>query len=87
MKILHISRTMGQGGAEKVVYQICKDANDIEMVVASTGGIYEEELSKIGVKHYFIPDINDKNPINLIKTFLKLKRIIKKENNHYSFTS
>lgn len=79
MKILHISRTMGQGGAEKVVYQICKDANDIEMVVASTGGIYEEELSKIGVKHYFIPDINDKNPINLIKTFLKLKRIIKKE--------
>ncbi len=79
MKILHISRTMGQGGAEKVVYQICKDSNDIEMVIASTGGIYEKELSKIGVKHYSIPDIDSKNPITLIKTYLKLKKIIKKE--------
>lgn len=79
IKILHISRTMGQGGAEKVVYQICKDSNNIEMVVASTGGIYEDELSKIGVKHYYIPDINSKNPIVLVKTFLKLQKIIKKE--------
>lgn len=79
MKVLHISRTMGQGGAEKVVYQICKDAKGIEMVIASTGGIYEEELLKLGVKHYSIPDIDSKNPIILIKTILKLKKIIKKE--------
>ena len=25
MKILHVSRTMGQGGAEKIVYQLCRD--------------------------------------------------------------
>lgn len=79
MKILHISRTMGQGGAEKVVYQICKDSNHTEMVVASIGGIYEDELEKIGVKHYDIPDIDSKNPIVLIKTFVKLRKIIKKE--------
>ncbi len=79
MKILHISRTMGQGGAEKVVYQICKDCNNIEMVIASTGGIYEDELSKIGIKHYCIPDINSKKPITLIRTFFMLNKIIKKE--------
>ncbi|MCR5146601.1 MAG: glycosyltransferase family 4 protein [Clostridia bacterium] len=79
-KILHISRTMGQGGAEKVVYQLCKDIDKMEKIVASTGGIYEDELKKYGVKHYYIPDIDSKNPILMIKTFFKLKRIIKKEN-------
>lgn len=78
MNILHISRTMGQGGAEKVVYQICKDVK-YNMFVASTGGIYEDELKKYNVKHYKIPDINGKNPFLMIKTFLALKKIIKKE--------
>ena len=79
MNILHISRTMGQGGAEKVVYQICKES-DNKMFIASIGGIYENELNKIGVKHFKIPDINGKNPIVIIKTYLILKKIIKKEN-------
>ena len=79
MKILHISRTMGQGGAEKVVYQLCKDNKNAEMYVASTGGIYEEELKNNNVKHYIIPDIDKKNPFLMIKTILILNNIIKKE--------
>lgn len=82
-KILHISRTMGQGGAEKVVYQICKDVNknskDLEMVVTSIGGVHEEELSKLGVKHYQIADIDCKNPIVMLKIYFKLRKIIKSE--------
>ena len=78
MNILHISRTMGQGGAEKVVYQICKDSEN-KMVIASTGGTYENELQKINVKHYTIPDINNKNPLLMIKTFFILNKTIKKE--------
>lgn len=82
-KVLHISRTMGQGGAEKVVYQICKDvsqdAKNIEMLVASTGGIHEEELARLGVKHYTIPDIDGKNPIVMLKIYFKLRKIIKSE--------
>ena len=61
MKILHISRTMGQGGAEKVVYQLCKDCN-IESFVASSGGAYVAQLKKIGIKHCKINDIANKNP-------------------------
>ena len=79
MKILHISRTMGQGGAEKVVYQLCKDNKDIEMIVASTGGIYEEELKNNKVKHYIIPDIDKKNPFLILKTLIILNNIVKKE--------
>ena len=80
MNILHISRTMGQGGAEKVVYQICKEKKDnIRMIIASTGGAYEEELSKINVKHYTIPDIDNKNPLLMLKSLFTLWKIIKKE--------
>ena len=50
MKILHISRTMGQGGAEKVVMQLCCDNNEHEQFVASCGGIHVAELEKHGVK-------------------------------------
>ncbi|MBW7570539.1 glycosyltransferase family 4 protein [Succinivibrio faecicola] len=80
VKILHISRTMGQGGAEKVVFQLCKDILNVESYVASTGGEYVNELSKIGVKHFFIPDLEKKDPINLVKTFFALNKIIRKNN-------
>ena len=80
MNILHISRTMGQGGAEKVVYQICKESHhNNNMIIASTGGAYEEELAKKNIKHYIIPDIDNKNPIKILKTFLILRKIIKTE--------
>lgn len=78
MNILHISRTMGQGGAEKVVYQICKEDYDNKMFIASTGGAYVDMLKKEGVKHFIIPDINGKNPFQMIKTLIILIKIIKK---------
>lgn len=81
MNILHISRTMGQGGAEKVVYQICKDkTEDTNMFIASTGGILEDKLKESNVKHITIPDINDKNPMKIIKTIMILNKTIKKYN-------
>ena len=46
MKILHVSRTMGQGGAEKIVYQLCRDNKEHEQYVISCGGYYVEELRK-----------------------------------------
>lgn len=79
MNILHISRTMGQGGAEKVVFQICKDVKDNNMVVASTGGVYEKEMKQYNIKHYKIPDLDNKNPLFILKTFIILNKIIKKE--------
>lgn len=79
MNVLHISRTMGQGGAEKIVFQLCCN-NDVENnVVASTGGDFAERLEKKGVRHYLIPDIDRKNPLLIIKTLVILNNIIKKE--------
>lgn len=71
---------MGQGGAEKIVYQLCKDNCADINIVASCGGEYVNLLSKIGVKHIGIPDMQNKNPVNIIKTLIKLNKIVKDNN-------
>ena len=45
--ILHISRTMDIGGAERIVYQLSSDLKDEfdSVHVASTGGLWESELA------------------------------------------
>lgn len=78
MKILHISRTMGQGGAEKIVFQLCKNNDMHEQFVISNGGIYSQKLNKLGIKQYIMPDINSKSPFVIIKCFFKILYVVKK---------
>lgn len=81
IKVLHISRTMGQGGAEKVVYQLCKDASsDVKPFVASCGGAYVDELKKVNVDHLTIPDVEKKSPKVILETFTALNKYIKANN-------
>ena len=77
--ILHISRTMDIGGAEKIVYQLATDLKEeFENVhVASTGGLWEEELNKNGIKHHKILDVESKSPKTLVTNFNTLRKIIK----------
>lgn len=76
MNVLHISRTMGQGGAEKVVYQICSIKDNNKMFVASTGGSLGEQLDKMGVPQIQIPDIDNKNLFSILKTLFILKKTV-----------
>lgn len=78
MNILHISRTMGQGGAEKIVYQLCEN-NIHRQYVISTGGIYVNKLKKIGVKHFYMPDIENKRITLMIECFFKIFKVVKKQ--------
>ena len=57
MKVLHITRTIGQGGAEKIVLQLCKDVVGFDHFVASCGGIHEINLYKLEIEHFKIPDV------------------------------
>lgn len=78
MKILHISRTMNQGGAEKIVYQLCTHSfENIIQEVASAGGYYVDKLNRQKITHTKIPDIDNKNPVKMITTFLTLLKIIR----------
>lgn len=81
MNILHISRTMGQGGAEKIVYELCKYASSKHNnYIASTGGYYETLLEANSIEHFKIPDISTKNPIVIYKIVSRLSKIIKSKN-------
>lgn len=80
MNVLHISRTMGQGGAEKIVFQLCKDNKGFTQAVASCGGIYVNQLEEIGVRHFQIKDIERKNLLLILNTLFRLNAIVKKNN-------
>ena len=69
---------MGQGGAEKVVYQLCRDCR-IDSVVASSGGRYVDALKKNGTKHYKLIDITNKNPFVFFRNLRELYRIVEQE--------
>ena len=78
--ILHISRTMDIGGAERIVYQLSSDLKDEfdSVHVASTGGLSESELSAKGIQHHKILDIDSKNPLTVLKLLTSIRQIIKK---------
>lgn len=82
MNILHISRTMGQGGAEKVVVDLCENTRKQfdHVVVLSTGGVHVKQLEKSGVHHEIIPDLESKNIKDIILTIKILNKTIKKYN-------
>lgn len=77
--ILHISRTMDIGGAERIVYQLSSDLKDEfdSVHVASTGGIWETELAGNNIQHHKILDVDSKNPLTMVKILSSLYRIIK----------
>ena len=78
--ILHISRTMDIGGAERIVFQLSSDLKDEfdSVHVASTGGLWENELAAKGIQHHKIIDIDSKNPLTVLKILTSIRQIIKK---------
>ena len=70
MKMLDIVRTMGLGGTENVVLQLCEilSGKVNKIVVCSSGGVHEKKLQEMGIKHYLIPDIASKNPMDMLKS-------------------
>lgn len=80
--ILFFARTMKLGGTENVVLQLCEIFKPIvnNVVVCSCGGVNVEKLAIMGIKHYEIPDIEDKKPHTMIKIAKTVKRIVKQEN-------
>lgn len=79
--ILYFTRTMGLGGTEKVILQLCNNFKGEfkNIVICSNGGIHEKELKKLGIRHYRINDVENKNPINIFKTFISLMKIVNTE--------
>lgn len=79
--ILFFTRTMKLGGTENVIIQLCEifKPNVHNIVVCSCGGVNVEKLRKMGIRHYEIPDIEERSPSTIIKTIKTLNEIVKKE--------
>jgi polysaccharide pyruvyl transferase CsaB len=65
------------GGAETHVVELAKELKRMGFnpIVTSNGGVYVKELEAAGIKHYRVP-LQNKNPINMLKSVRLLKRII-----------
>ena len=80
MKVLHIYRDMRRGGAQKVIFQLCRDNQRQEQAVISHGGELAEQLERKGVKQYDIPDVVTKNPLLMALCFVRIFQVCKREN-------
>lgn len=80
--LLLFSRTMGLGGTEKVVLQLCEilKPHVNKIIVCSSGGKNVDVLCDMGLKHYEIPDIESKSLKNIASVSKLLLQIIKEEN-------
>lgn len=69
------------GGAQTHVVTLSKNLKEFgyDIIVASSGGVYEKELDESQIKHYKI-NINSKKPWNVILGLFKLIKIVKSEN-------
>ncbi len=80
--ILFFTRTMELGGTENVILQLCEIFKPLvnKIVVCSCGGVNEEKLRDVNIKHYKIPDIENKSLSCILTVSKTLKKIIENEN-------
>ena len=79
-KILLATMSFDIGGVETHELELAiglKEAG-YTPIVASNGGVYEEALKEKGIKHYKVP-LHDKNPLNMLRSYRLLEKIIKEE--------
>jgi glycosyltransferase involved in cell wall biosynthesis len=80
IKILYLVKTMDVGGAERFTFNLARyfAGRTDGVTVASTGGIFVDELGKYGVKHIALK--NHPSIINIIPLYLELSRITRENN-------
>jgi glycosyltransferase involved in cell wall biosynthesis len=77
--VLMLTPEFSQGGTESYILNVCEYLKkvDINVIVMSDGGVREEQLNKICVKHIKVNCLKARNLINLFKSILKVRSCIK----------
>lgn len=80
MKILMTLMGLEIGGAETHVVELAKELarRGNEIVIASNGGVFVQELADAGIRHISLP-MHSRKLRNLIKSYRGLKKLIKSE--------
>lgn len=68
------------GGAETHAVELAKylSKNGYLVYVVSSGGVYEEELEKLGIPHFYAP-LTSKSPVSMLKSYNAIKKIVLRE--------
>jgi len=79
-KILMTTMGLNIGGAETHIVELSKELKKrgYDILVASNGGVYVDELVKAGIKHYNVP-LNTRNIAKMYRSLRLLREIIKEE--------
>lgn len=79
--VLMFARSMGLGGTERVVLQLCRilQPKVNKLVVCSCGGVNQAELEQMSIRHYTIPDIENKSPKTVCRVLHAVRRILREE--------
>ncbi|MBE5039999.1 polysaccharide pyruvyl transferase CsaB [Ructibacterium gallinarum] len=77
MRILMATMQLDIGGAETHIVELSKALarRGVEVIVASNGGAYEQELKEAGIRHIKVP-FHSKSPLCLRRAYQLLKQII-----------
>lgn len=80
MKILMTTMSLDIGGAETHIVELAKELTrrGMNVVVASNGGVFVQELSDAGIRHKLLP-LNSKNPAAAWRSYRGLYKLIKTE--------
>ncbi len=80
MKILMTTMSLGIGGAETHIVELAKELvrRGMDVVVASNGGVFVQDIISAGVRHISLP-LNSKNPAAVWRSYTGLYRCIKRE--------
>ena len=79
--IMFFLRAFQHGGTENVVLQLCEVFHPLvnKIIVVSADGFAKERLNELGIKHYCIPDIENKTPHIILSVCKQIKDIVRKE--------
>ncbi len=77
MRVLMATMKLDIGGAETHIVELSKALakRGVEVIVASNGGAYEQELTDAGIRHIKVP-FHSKNPLYMYRAYKQLKEII-----------
>lgn len=79
-KILMVTMGLGIGGAETHIVELSKELKrrGWDVIIASSGGAYADEIEKYGIKHVTMP-LNDRRLSHMYSSYRQLKRLISVE--------
>ena len=79
-KILMVTMALGIGGAETHIVELSKELSrrGYEVIIASNGGIYVEEIRRYGIRHSEMP-MNSRDTASMIRSYRLLKKLILEE--------